>query len=147
MAIEISVAEIFFRRQAEIVSYARIFNENEIWKYERICIYGDNEITQYLLSEIAYQNDLRNVCGIVRSNCGEKSFLGVCEINLEDVWDKIDCLVLNCRREDSNIFDVIEQRKPDIKIINIYDGDNYEISFKHSELSKFRNYIRDDAFG
>lgn len=129
-------------RQAETVSYSRILNENEINKYEKICILGDNEVLHYLILEVAYQNSFAALLGLIRtSGKGEYTF-GINEVSLHEIWNDIDCLILNCRRFESKVFDYLDENEHSFDVISMYDVDNYEPSFKHYELEKYKDIYK-----
>ena len=127
-------------QQTIIVPYVKALSIFGISKYKRIAIYGDNPFLPYLIAEIAVQNDFRNIIGIIpTSGANNVRTLGLPCVDLDDVWDKIDCLVINERRNKVKNLNAMEQRKKKFALADIYNIDPYVPEFQHPELAKYKD--------
>lgn len=127
-------------RSEQYVSYTRMLSLNNIKKYKRIAIYGNNFFLPYLISEISIQSRYDNIVGIIPSSKGESiNTVGVPVVSLENVWDKIDCLLINKHRCETGVFDKIREKGHLFDIIHIYDVEKFVPEFHHLELKRFKD--------
>ena len=127
-------------RKLECVSYTRILSLNHVNKYKRIVIYGENFFLPYLISEIAIQSGYDKIVGVVPTSKKESvSTVGLPLVSLDDIWDKIDCLIVNKRRSETDIFDVMREKEPSFDVVHIYDVEKFVPEFHHPELKRFKN--------
>lgn len=131
--------KFFLYGKWEMISYTRCLSDYHIYQYKKIAVIGTNSFEQYLLIEIAFQNDWNNIVGIVDDITEEKTRLGISIVHLEDVWDSIDCLIINVRRTESNIHYLLENRPHMFAVIDIYKVDQFNCSFYHPELQKYKD--------
>lgn len=129
----------YLNKQFELVSYNRILSLYDLTKYKRIAILGANELMPYLLSEIAFQNRIDCVCEIIKFDDNEYQTIGIpCS-----VWGgasrDFECLIINCPRCQMGLNEILEQVNKDVNMVNLYDVDCVEISFRHPELIKYKN--------
>lgn len=127
-------------RQNITVTYTEILMKYRIERYKSIAVYGDNYFLPYLLAEICIQNDIRNVRGVVctSGNANIYSF-GIACVKLEEVWNDIDCLIVNKRRDESPIHMLLEERAHAFDVADIYDVEKFEESFRHPDLIRYKN--------
>lgn len=123
------------------VSYNHLLTEKEIKKYNSIAIFGDGELVHYLICEIAFQNALgfAAIKGIIKTKQQSGYSLGLPYVTLQDVWDQIDCLVVNQRRNESDVFDVIENKNHGFDVVNLYSIDELEPLFVNHGLRKYKS--------
>lgn len=129
-------------RQYVYESYSKALSILQISKYKKIAIYGGNFFLPYLISEISFQNDIKNIVGVVTSdNNIMVNLLGVPHINFKDVWGKVDCVIVNERRDKIPHEDalIIENKERDTNILYLYNLDLYIKEFNHPELIKYKN--------
>lgn len=129
-------------RQTVKVPYVKALSMMRIDKYKRIAIYGANFWLPYLISEIAFQNDMKNIVGVITSDNDKKfNSLGVPYIKFEDVWGNVDCLIVNERRDKIPCDDalIIENKERDNIILYLYNLELYIKEFYHPELIKYKN--------
>ena len=126
-------------RQTITVPYVKVLSMLGISKYKRIAIYGDNFFLPYLIAEIAFHNNLKNIVGVIPTS-GAKNVrsLGLPLVELGDVWDDIDCLVINERRNKIKDLNVLEKRERDFDFADIYNIDPYISEFQHPELARYK---------
>lgn len=128
------------RRQSITVTYTEILMKYKLDKYKSIAVYGDNYFLPYLLSEICIQNDIHNIRGIVRTSDQATIYsLGIGCVELDEVWEDIDLLIVNIRREESSIHLILEEKEHRFDVADIYDVEKFEESFYFPEVVKFKN--------
>lgn len=127
-------------RQTVFVPYVKAVSMLGIEKYKRIAIYGDNFFLPYLISEIAFQNDFKNIVGIVKTTGNNSiSTLGLPTVSLDEVWNDIDCLVINERRCNIKNLEALEDRFRTFDFMDIYDIEPHIPEFYHPELAKYKD--------
>lgn len=121
----------------QYMHYTDILLNYQIDKYKKIVIWGSNKYLKNLLLEIAILSNLKNVIGIIELETDQASICGIPVVKLEDVQDKIDCLVINKKRTETNIredlYDV------DYNVIDVFDVDKFVLYNRHPELVKYKN--------
>lgn len=120
------------------MSYRDALSYYNISHYEKIVIYGRNAYIDYLLLEIAMLNKLEHVIGIVDEESRESDYFGIPIRSLEELGG-FDCLIINKRRADTNIRDVLFARDNNFDIVDIYDTEKFIPYFHHPELAKFKD--------
>lgn len=126
----------------ERISYTRCLGDYHINQYTRIAIVGVNPFIHYLLLEIASQNSWDSIVGIIGKENEAVYTFGIPFVKLEDIWDSIDCLVINVKRIDSTIHEIIENRKHTFEIADIYKISQFNYSFYYPELKKYKNIYK-----
>lgn len=127
-------------RKWESVSLARVLVQYDLRKYKKIVVLGVNRFLPYLLAEIGIQGELSNILGIVSlTECKWNEVWGIPFVELEEVWDKTDLLIVNIKRNESEIIEYIENHQKNFDILDIYDVDRFEPVFQHPELEKYHN--------
>lgn len=122
----------------QYMSYRDALSYHGIGRYKKIVIYGSNEYIDYLLLEIAMLNRLAHVIGIVDENSRQQDYLGIPIRPLEEMGE-FDCLLVNKRRADTNIRDVLFVQDNNFDILDIYDSEKFISYFHHPELVKFKD--------
>ena len=128
----------------ELKTYTQILSAFGIRKYKKVAVYGSNYGLPYLLSEIEIQCGYPSVKYIVTDDCGVSTndlsrAMGVQIDSIESIWNSIDCLIINCRRDQTSVFEVIENRDHSFDVLDIYDFDSYIPEYKHPSLSKYKD--------
>ena len=129
----------------ERVSYNRLLAYKNIQKYNSIAFYGNNELSHYMMCEVAFQNQkgLEAIKGIISTeNEGDFQTLGKPCITLEEAWDTIDCLIVCNRRSDSSIYDTLFNQAHAFEVINTHNVDEIEPLFMKSHLAKYKDIYR-----
>lgn len=121
------------------LNYTQILCNYKIKQYNQIVVVGCNPFIHYFLLELAIQGSLDSIKGIVGTLPENTFAFGIPCIKLEDVWDSIDCLIINKKRNESNIREIIEEKKHFFKVIDIYNVDWFEKSFYHPEIKKYKD--------
>lgn len=122
----------------QCMSYRDVLSYHQIGRYKKIVIYGSNTCIDYLLIEIAMLNHLDHVVGIVDEESQEPDYLGIPVCPLEAMGE-FDCLLINKRRADTNIRDVLFGQDNNFDILDIYDSEKFISYFHHPELKKFKD--------
>ena len=124
----------------ERISYAEVLSSYNMSKYSSIAIYGCNVFLPYLISEIAIQNSFHNITGIIKTSKDKESCtLGLPVVELEQILNQIDCLVINKKRFENEIFEMLDTRAFDFDIVDIYDVDKFIPAFNHGNLEKYKD--------
>lgn len=123
----------------ETVSYTKCLSDYHINQYKRIAIYGVNPFTHYLLLEVAFQNSWSSIIGIIGNEDETRYTFGIPFVNLDDIWDSIDCLIINVKRKDSPIREIFEKKEHKFRIVDIYKIDQFNNSFYYPELKKYKD--------
>lgn len=132
-----------FNRQYEMVSYNRLLAFRKVEKYKRIAILGTNILLPYLISEIAIRSDYKNVVEIISDIKYEaKHCMGIPIVPWEMADKNIDCLIVNMRRNQVNLNDVLDKLTDETTIIDIYDVDCMEPLFYRPELVKYKDIYK-----
>lgn len=121
----------------QYMNYTDILLNYEIHKYSKIAIYGMNEHIDYLLFEIAILRDIKNVVAIIDDEVERSNKNGIPILKLSEVEDKIDCLIVNKRRGESDIRERLEDNK--YAIIDMFDVDKFIHYNQHPELAIFKD--------
>ncbi len=132
----------YLNKQFELVSYNRLLTAYDVAQYRRIAILGANELTPYLISEIAFQSGIENLCEVIQFDDGEYQTLGIAYLKWESAFKDFDCLIINCPRCQPGLDAILAQIDDDVKIIDLYDADLIEPSFYHPELKKYKDTCR-----
>ena len=122
----------------QYMSYRDSLSYHKIGRYKKIVIYGSNAYIDYLLMEIAMLNRLDHVVGIVDEESQESDYLGIPIRPIEEMGE-FDCLLINKRRADTNIRDVLFGQDNNFDILDIYDSEKFISYFHHPELKKFKD--------
>lgn len=137
--------ESFIKWHPIHIDYAQILN-GRLEGCNRIVILGSNYFLKYLISEIAFQNGLESIYGVVDLDEEEKTtIMGINYMKVEDVG-KADCLIINYRRN-AQFKDSIGYREKientfKKKIIDIYDAYGINKSNEYEYLTKFKDLYR-----
>ena len=127
-------------RQTVYMPYVRILSLLNIYKYSRIAIYGDNFFLPYLIAEIAFQNNLKNVIGVIKTSSNPNAYtVGVPIMSLDEVYGDIDCIIINERRHNIKKIETLNKFTKDIDVLDIYDVDRFVPEFHHQELNKYKD--------
>lgn len=131
----------YLYRYVHTLNYAKVLNLYQIRKYKRIAIYGDNFFLPYLICEVAIQNDYDNIVGIIPHTTNKYGIrsAGVPVKNLNDVWDNIDCLIINVKFNQSDIRSKLDICEHQFEVIDIYDVDKFEPEYNHTELIRYKD--------
>ena len=142
--IDIEVLPIYaLNKRIERVSYNRILSCNNIAKYNRIAVLGINHYIPYLLSEIAIQNQYRNIVEIISmTNTDIRQCMGVPVVTWEEADKDFDCLVINEKRHLIDNLEKYENAGGNFDIIDIYDADLVEPSFYYPELKRYKDMCK-----
>lgn len=122
--------------------YHEILSNYNIAKYNKIVIYGTNDLIQELICEIGFQNNIDNIIGIIDHTGKEKinEIMGIPLGTLEAFEEEIDCLILNiARMEDDGLRDKWEIAAPSFEVVDIFDIDKFISAFNHPELKRYKN--------
>lgn len=122
----------------QYMSYRDVLLYYGIGRYKKIVIYGSNAYIDYLLIEIAMLNRLDHVVGIVDEESQKSDYMGIPVCPLEELGE-FDCLLINKRRRDTDIRDVLFAKDNKFDIVDIYDAEKFIPYFHHPELAKFKN--------
>lgn len=123
----------------ETISYTRCLSDYHICRYKKIAIIGTNLFLQYLLMEIAFQNGWSSIAGLIDDTAEKEIMFGIPVVRLDEIWDSIDCLIINVRRTESDIHNLLESRKHTFTVVDIYKIDQFNCSFYHPELQKYKD--------
>lgn len=127
-------------KQYETVSYNRILAFREVEKYKKIAILGTNLLLPYLVSEIAMQNDFKNIIEIISDADFEAEHcMGIPIVTWEEADKNFDCLIVNVKRNYAGLDKILEKLPDEAAVIDIYDVDCVEPLFYHPELKKYKN--------
>lgn len=136
----------YLNRQFELVSYNRILSVRKICAYKKIAILGVNELLPYLIAEIAMQNSINSVSEIITFDEIEYQTVGIPCSNWEHANKDFDCLLINCGRYQkecpAKLEQILEQVSENAEIIDLYDVDCVEPSFRHPELVKYKDIYK-----
>ena len=122
-----------------IMSYAEILVNNDVCKFQRIAIYGYNILLPLLITELALQNDLKNIVGVIDPSGQYEQILNVPKISIEDIDDQVDCVIVNEKRcKDKGIRSMLEWKEK-IRVIDIFDVDRFIAALHHPELQRYKN--------
>lgn len=121
----------------QYMSYTDILLNYRIRKYKKIAVYGINRFMDYLLLEIAILSNIKNVLYIVEPDAEGTDFQGIPIVKLEDIKEKIDCLIINKRRTESGIREEIDGES--FAVIDVYDIDKFIFYNRHPELAKYKD--------
>lgn len=123
------------------VEYTKLISDYQIKRFKRIVIYGGNPYLQYLISEISIQNSYSSIVGIIEENGSENvQTAGIPVVKMDDVWDNIDCLIVNKKRNESKIFELLDNKDHQFRVISLFDDvEKHEPAFYHPELEKIKN--------
>lgn len=116
------------------LSYAQILSHYNISKYRNIAIYGESKYLPYLISETDIQCNGSSVKYLINA----ETQMGVPSVELDDITDKIDCLILNSARSESNIRSEITEYCS-FDVIDLYDIDALIPAYHHPEMNRFKN--------
>ncbi|MCM1100969.1 MAG: DUF115 domain-containing protein [Acetatifactor muris] len=128
----------YLNKQFELVSYNRLLAAHDVSGYKRIAILGANELTPYLISEIAFQNRIGNICQVISFDDSEYQTVGVPCLKWEVADKNFDCLIVNCLRCQPGLDEMLDQ-VDDVDVIDLYDADYVEPAFRHPELIKYKD--------
>lgn len=129
----------YLNKQFESVSYNRLLAAHDVSGYKRIAILGANELMPYLISEIAFQNRIENICEVISFDDSEYQTVGVPCLKWEDANRDFDCLIVNCLRCQPGLDEMLDQVDDDVDVIDLYDADYVEPAFRHPELIKYKD--------
>ena len=126
------------------LNYAKILSLYKIGSYSRIAIYGTNYFLPYLISEISIQNSYKNIIGVIPENCNTSDCrsVGVTVCTLEELWNDIDCLVVNTKYNQSDIRSKLDIHEHDFDVVDIYDVDKFEPEYIHCDLARYKNIYK-----
>lgn len=118
--------------------YDEILSSHGISAYKRIAIYGINHYICYLIAEIAYQNDIKNIVAIVDEKSKPGHIMGIpVRKDTEGLYGEIDCLIVNSKRPESPIRDDLPKGCK-FALIDIYDIDGFIPCYRYPKLKKYK---------
>lgn len=128
-------------KQWETMTYNRLFTLRDVSNYKKIAIYSDDKFTHYIIANIAIHNKqgLKSICGIVCENQKEGRICGIQKKELCEIWDSIDCLIVNKHRNESKIFDELDSKDHSFDVISVFDIEDLEPGFSNPELLKYKD--------
>lgn len=135
----------YLNKQFELVSYNRLLAAYDLSGYKRIAILGANELTPYLISEIAFQHRIDSICEVIKFDDKEYQTIGVPCSKWDSADKDFDCLIVNERRHLIKNLEIYENAAENGKadIIDIYDADIVEPTFfYHPELKKYKDMYK-----
>ena len=134
----------YLHRAVNTLSYTKVLSLYHIDSYSRIAIYGENFYLPYLICEIAIQNSYNNIVGVISENktLGGNRLVGLKNCTLDEVWDDIDCLILNVKFSESDIRSRLDVSDCDFEVVDIYDIDKFEPEYHHKQLIKYKDLYR-----
>lgn len=132
----------FLNKQFESVTYNRLLAYHKIMEYKRIAIIGANELLPYLISEIAIQNSFNSICEVITFDDKEYQTIGIPCVRWKEALKDYDCLVINCRKTQEGLDEILTYSGDDIKVVDIYDSDCTETSFRHPELLRYKDIYK-----
>ena len=145
---EFDVAELwklypyyYLYRTVHTLNYAKVFSLYKIGKYKRIGIYGSDYYLPYVISEISFQNSYESIVGVIpddKTSCGARS-MGIPVYSIDEMWNEIDCLVVNMKWNQSDIRSTLDLRQHSFDVVDIYDIEKFEPAFRQEKLLRFRN--------
>lgn len=141
---EIEVLPIYsLNKRSEVVSYNRILSCYNLSRYSKIAVLGVNRYIPYLLSEIAIQNNYKNIVEII-SEVGTDigQCMGIPVVTWDEADKNFDCLIINEKRNAIRNLENYESADEYFDIIDIYDADVVEPSFYHPELKKYKDMYK-----
>ncbi len=122
-------------------TYDEVLATYDLSKYKSIGIYGQNAYLPYLLLELN-ERDVFEKCYILSSD-GQPSeafnSLGLPTLNFTDSWEKLDCLIVNIRRSEDCIHDILFNKQHSFSVIDLYSIDKLIPEFRHKELEKYKD--------
>lgn len=130
-------------KRIEVVSYNRILSCYNLSGYSKIAVLGVNRYIHYLLSEIAMQNNYKNIVEII-SEAGTDvgQCMGIPVVTWEEADKNFDCLIINEKRNEIKNLERYERADANFDIIDIYDADVVEPSFYHPEFKKYKDMYK-----
>lgn len=135
--------QYFLYKTVKKMGYTEILANCKICQKKKIVIYGVNDLIEELICEIAFQNKMNNIIGIVE--CGKflkrKSIMGIPCISLEQALQKAECFILNVPRKEDNIREILEQLdcKKEYSIVDLNNIAPFVSAYHHPELSKYKD--------
>lgn len=144
LRIDIEVLPIYaLNKRIERVSYNRILSCGNVSKYHKIAVLGLNHYIPYLLSEIAIQNNYKNIVEVIsHTDTDVRQCMGIPVVTWEEADKDFDCLIVNEKRQLIDNLEIYENAEGDFDIIDIYDADFVEPSFYHPELQKYKDLYK-----
>lgn len=121
-------------RKLEAFSYQTLMRMHGIERFHHVAICGCNNYLAYLISEVCMQCDNFTVDYLIDS----EPYMGITSASLEEISDKIDCLIINERRADSDIRERIPEN-PAYSVVDLYDIDGFIPQYQHPELEKYKD--------
>lgn len=128
----------YLYRKAIRISLVQIFSRIDLSCYQCLGVYGDNELTPYVVVELWEQNPNADIRLISR-----RQRTGVFDLpvmDFEEAIKSVDCFVLNVRRSEDDIRERLSDagiQRTDI--VDIYEIDRLELMFHHPELERYKN--------
>lgn len=129
-------------RYVHTLDYAKVLSLYHIEKYKRIAIYGGDIFLPYMICEISIQNHYDNIAYIIpneNSINNNIQNMGIELQNLDNVWDDIDCLIVNSKWNQTDVRSLLDLVEHKFDVVDIYDVDKFEPSYYHSELERFKD--------
>ena len=123
----------------DIVSYSRCLSDYHISKYKKIAVTGTQLLFHYLLLELLIQTNRSSIVGIVGERNDNLYTFGIPFVELDDIWDSIDCLIINTPRTNSSIRDYIENKRYTFDIVDVYNVFQFNHAFLNPRLEKYKN--------
>lgn len=134
----------YIYRFPHTLDYAKAMSMSQIRKYKRIAVFGDGRLLPYLISEISFQNQYEHIVGVIPNgnDRDEICTVGIPKCTLDEVWDDIDCLVINSKWNQSDVRSLIDKTPHTFEVIDIYDLDRYEPEYNYPELKQFKDIYK-----
>lgn len=130
-------------KRIERVSYNRILSCSNVSKYNKIAVLGVNHYIPYLLSEIAIQNEYKNIVEVISlADTDIEQCMGIPVVTWDEADKDFDCLVVNEKRHLIENLEAYENAEGKFDIIDIYDADFVEPSFYHPELKRYKDMYK-----
>jgi len=126
-------------QRARYISYLQALANYRIWMYKRIAIYGTNEYLPYLISEIMIQNPTAEIVVIKKDSLSDVQLVGCKECFFYECKDEIDCLILNVKRSEDSIYDLLDAELNRFAIVGLYAQEQFEPTFQYEGLKKYKD--------
>lgn len=126
-------------QRVKYITYLQALANYKIWKYKKIAIYGVNKYLPYLIAEIMMQNPTVEIFVIKSGNCSDVQLVGCRECSLSECRDEIDCLILNVKRSDDTIYNLLEAESNEFAVVSLFAQEMFEPAFHYEELKRYKD--------
>lgn len=125
--------------QKTYVPYLKALANYRISQYRNIAIYGTNQYLHYLISEVMVQSPAAKIRLISANGVIEENDLNCERTTLESCKEEMDCLIINARRDEDNIREVLEEMSSDFAVVDLYAQEQFEPAFRYGEMKKYKD--------